>query len=142
MTGAADRRVLLERLAEEDARLQRRPGELALVLLALDDPARITGVAGRRAEDAVLAEVAARLQVQLRRTDLLARSGDHEFAVVLPGAGAAAAAELAQRLRAAVAAGPVAGWDVTVTTASAVHDPARGADGLLADAVADLRARR
>ncbi len=142
VTGAADRRALDERLAEETARLARRPGELALVLLEVDGFARVTGIAGRRTADAVLAEVAARLHVALRRTDLLARTGDHEFAVVLPGTGARAAEELAQRLGHLVAEEPVAGWDVTVTTATAVHHPDRGADGLLADAAAAPRVQR
>ena len=139
VTGAANRRRFEERAAEEVARLERRPGDLALTLIDVDRLERITGTAGRGAGDAVLAEVAARVEVTLRRTDLLARLGD-EFAVLLPGTDLRSAEQLARRLRRVVREEPVAGWEVTVTTGAAAHEPGGGVERMRAEADAALHA--
>ena len=133
VTGVANRRRFDERLAEEVARLQRQPGVLALVLFRIDAPGA--------ASDDVLPEVAARaLTVLRRRTDLLARLGDGEFAVLLPGAGPGDATDMAQRVRDVVGARPVDGSTITVSTGTATYLPSRGATQFYADADAALQA--
>ena len=52
---------------------------------------------------------------ELRAYDLAYRLGGEEFAVLLPGADLRATTELADRLRAAVAAEPIAGVDITIS---------------------------
>ncbi|WP_432492841.1 sensor domain-containing diguanylate cyclase [Kineococcus auxinigenes] len=142
LTGVANRRRFDERLAEEVARLQRQPAPLSLVLVDVDRFEEVDGTAGRtaghRAGDAVLAEVAARARAVLRRTDLVARLGGAEFAVLLPDADATAADRSAQRVRRAVRERPVAGLAVTVTTGTATYVPSRGVEQFLADADAAL----
>ncbi|WP_432521039.1 diguanylate cyclase domain-containing protein [Kineococcus sp. SYSU DK006] len=138
LTGVANRRRFEERLAEEIARLHRHPGELALVLIDVDDFKQVNDSAGHQAGDTVLVEIAARTSGALRRTDLLARMGGDEFAVLLPGAGATDAAQLAQRVRRTVAARPIADLAITVSTGTAAYLPSRGPDQFYADADAAL----
>ncbi|WP_432503094.1 sensor domain-containing diguanylate cyclase [Kineococcus arenarius] len=138
LTGVANRRRFDERLAEEVARLQRRPGSLALVLVDVDRPGEAGGTAGHRAGDEVLAEVAARARSVLRGTDLVARLGGDQLAVLLPDADAAAAARAARRVRRVVRERPVAGAAITVTTGTAAYVPSRGVEQFLADADAAL----
>ncbi|NAZ87177.1 diguanylate cyclase [Kineococcus sp. T90] len=140
VTGAANHRRFEERAAEEVARLERGPGDLALTLIDVDRLERITDIAGRGAGDAVLAEVAARVEVALRRTDLLARLGGDEFAVLLPGTDLRSAEQLARRLRRVVREEPVAGWEVTVTTGAAAYEPGGGVERMRAEADAALHA--
>ncbi|WP_432565088.1 sensor domain-containing diguanylate cyclase [Kineococcus sp. SYSU DK003] len=142
LTGTADRRRLEEALAEHGARVQRHGGHLAMTLVDVDDFQRVNDVAGRGVGDGVLAEVAARLQVSLRVSDLLARLGGDEFVVLLPDTDLEAAGHLAERLEQVVADGPIAGWAVTVTTGTAEYRPDRGVEQLYADADAALRTGR
>lgn len=143
VTGVANRRRFDERLAEEVARLQRHPGTLALVLFRIDPPVGSGDRTWPQVADDVLAEVAARAMTVLRRrTDLIARLVDGEFAVLLPGAGPDDAADMAQRVREVVAARPVADQPVTVSTGTATYLPSRGPTQLYADADAALQAAR
>jgi len=70
----------------------------ALMLVDLDHFKQVNDQFGHPAGDAVLIETASRLLKQLRPVDLLARVGGEEFMIVLPGIGAAMAAEVADRL--------------------------------------------
>jgi diguanylate cyclase (GGDEF)-like protein len=70
---------------------------------------------GHETGDAVLRHIAYELRGQLRAFDLAYRLGGEEFAIVLPGADAAAGAELAEQLRAAIAAAPITAVPVTMS---------------------------
>ena len=73
----------------------------------------------RSAGDSVLRAVAARAAAAIRAGDLLARVGGEEFAILLPGADLARAAEAAERIRATLAEHPVeAGGTALAVTAS------------------------
>ncbi len=74
---------------------------------------------GHAAGDSVLRAVAARAAAAIRAGDLLARVGGEEFAILLPGADLARAAEAAERVRATLAERPVeAGGTALAVTAS------------------------
>ncbi len=107
LTGLANRRAFEEALRREVARARRGGEPLAVAALDVDHFKRVNDAHGHAAGDAVLAAVAARAAGALRAGDLLARVGGEEFAALLPGAGLAAAAEVAERIRAALAAAPV-----------------------------------
>lgn len=74
----------------------------------------------------MLIELARRLQGRLRATDLLARWGGEEFAVLLPHTSLEDAVQLADSLRALVAGDPVGGLPITVSVG--VTSMARGED--------------
>ncbi|WP_242346262.1 diguanylate cyclase [Anaeromyxobacter terrae] len=141
LTGLANRRAFEEALAGAVARAVRDGAALALAALDVDHFKRVNDAHGHAAGDAVLAAVAARATEALRAGDLLARIGGEEFAALLPGATLAAAAEVAERIRARISAAPVeAGAErVAVTVSAGVAALAPGEDGATLLARADER---
>jgi diguanylate cyclase (GGDEF)-like protein len=103
LTRLLNRRKLQEVLTDEVARANRYQTPLSLLLLDIDHFKVINDTHGHDAGDAVLVELAGRLGMGLRQVDRLARFGGEEFVVVAPGIDLPAAAELAERLRGAVA---------------------------------------
>jgi diguanylate cyclase (GGDEF)-like protein len=103
LTRVLNRRKLREVLIDETARANRYGTSLSLVMLDIDHFKAINDGYGHDAGDVVLVELAGRLAGGLRQVDRLARFGGEEFVVVAPGIDLAAAAELAERLRQAVA---------------------------------------
>jgi diguanylate cyclase (GGDEF)-like protein len=69
----------------------------------------------RAAGDQVLAGVGTALRSVLRARDFAGRNGGEEFAVLLPDTDIAAALEIAERVRAAIAEVTLPGTDVPVT---------------------------
>jgi diguanylate cyclase (GGDEF)-like protein len=108
LTGAANRRHFMKQLGQEIKRVQRSNGALALLSLDIDHFKHINDRYGHGAGDEVLQEFVQRINASLRRgTDWCARLGGEEFAIVLGGTGPGAAEQLAESIRAAVAAEPV-----------------------------------
>lgn len=100
LTGLPNRRIFLERLDLEMARISRyEQGETALLMLDLDHFKRVNDQYGHGVGDEVLQGFGLLLQSLLRRTDLAGRVGGEEFAALLPGTGVGGAVELAERLR-------------------------------------------
>ncbi len=84
LTGLRNRRLFLHDLHLQVAR-SRRYGEVAgLLVIDIDRLADINAVHGREAGDAVLQAVSRALMRRLRQTDLIARVGGDELAVLLP----------------------------------------------------------
>ena len=102
LTGLANRRQAEDALEAELSRAQRFGGPLALVVADLDDFKAINDRHGHPAGDTVLRELADVLRENTREVDLAARWGGEEFVVLLPGTDAAGAAQLAERVRAAL----------------------------------------
>ncbi|BDG03667.1 GGDEF domain-containing protein [Anaeromyxobacter oryzae] len=142
LTGLANRRAFDEALAREVARARRAGTPLAAAILDVDHFKRVNDGHGHATGDRVLAEVAARARAVLRAGDLLARIGGEELAALLPGADLAGAAELAERIRRAVAGAPItagpAALQVTASLGCAVLAP-DDADGGALLARADAR---
>jgi len=118
LTQVANRRFFERRLREEVSQWLRRGGDLSCLLVDLDCFKQINDQHGHQTGDLVLQEVARTLSKGLRTSDVLARYGGEEFVLLLPAAGSERAAEIAERLRAAVAAlalTPVQGTSLRVT---------------------------
>jgi diguanylate cyclase (GGDEF)-like protein len=77
---------------------------LALLALDVDHFKRINDQGGHQLGDTVLREVAQCCRASLRNTDLAARIGGEEFALLLPATDLAQAQQLAERLRQEIAA--------------------------------------
>ena len=150
LTGWHNRRYLQQRLKEELARAQRRGGTIACLMIDIDRFKGINDGYGHLAGDNALKEVAQRVDTQIRTMDTAARFGGDELAILLPEAGAAEAATLAERIREVIAAVPFAltaeiERTLTVSVGVASVSPGRHetdlkavADRLLADADAAL----
>ena len=83
LTGFHNRRYLHARLREELARAQRAHQSLACLMIDVDHFKRINDQYGHLAGDAVLREVARRMDAEMRISDTGARFGGDEFAIVL-----------------------------------------------------------
>ena len=107
LTGLGSRRALLAHLASTEQRSRPgavAPSTLALVLVDLDRFKAVNDTMGHDAGDDLLRQVGARLRAASREGDLLTRQGGDEFAVVLLGATAAAAARRAREVVLAIEA--------------------------------------
>jgi diguanylate cyclase (GGDEF)-like protein len=100
LTGIANRRRLQQMLDEEWTRARRYQRPLAFILLDLDHFKLLNDTRGHPEGDACLQAVAHYLAEALRRTsDLVARYGGEELAVLLPGTDLAGALKMAEQLR-------------------------------------------
>ena len=84
LTGLANRRHMIEQLGREFQRARRYRRPLSLVYIDLDGFKAINDRFGHMFGDEVLKNTALAMQAVLRSTDLLARIGGDEFAVLLP----------------------------------------------------------
>lgn len=137
LTELLNRSALLETLQRESARSSRGGGELAVIMVDVDNFKTINDSHGHLAGDAVLREIARRMRAAVRTYDSIGRYGGEEFVIVAPGCGIATARELAERLRSSVGGSEVVGPGValTVTVSLGVASSASStADDLLSAA--------
>jgi diguanylate cyclase (GGDEF)-like protein len=99
LTDLANRRRFMSGLEQEIARAARFCTPLSLVLFDLDRFKRVNDRYGHQVGDVVLRRTADAVRARIRGTDLAARFGGEEFAVVLPGSDASGAARFADNLR-------------------------------------------
>jgi diguanylate cyclase (GGDEF)-like protein len=115
LTGLRNVRSFRDRLQEELARYARYRQPLSLLLLDLDGLKAINDTRGHRAGDAALVQLGAEIRAEARATDTCARWGGDEFAVLAPSTPEGAAAALAERICARLAAqGAVRGLAVSI----------------------------
>ncbi len=135
LTGLANRAAFLVALDQEIAVARRRSHPFALLHLDLDGFAQVNDCDGRDAGDRLLRDVARILIPILDEDDIAARLGGDAFAI-LPSA-PASAADLAGRLRGAIAEAMAArGWLVTASIGTVTFGVAP-ADGTAALRAAD-----
>jgi diguanylate cyclase (GGDEF)-like protein/PAS domain S-box-containing protein len=148
LTGLFNRRRFEEELERHIAHGRRYGMDGALLMLDLDDFKAVNDGYGHRAGDGVLTEVAGVLRQRLRESDVVARFGGDEFAVLIPVGGEAEAAELADLLVEAIRTdveapeGPLdASVGVAVLEESATSDEilSRADDAMYADKSRDRR---
>ncbi|NUP07642.1 MAG: diguanylate cyclase [Polyangiaceae bacterium] len=86
LTGLANRALFMIHLNRAIARWRRRPSpSFAVLLLDVDRFKTVNDTMGHLAGDALLVQLAARLQTCLRDVDTVARLGGDEFAILLDG---------------------------------------------------------
>ena len=107
LTGFHNRRYLHARLREELARAQRARQSIVCLMIDLDHFKRINDQYGHLAGDAVLREVAQRIDAEMRISDTGARFGGDEFALVLSEAAITDGERVAARVLHAVRNQPV-----------------------------------
>lgn len=108
LTGAFNRRYLLQNLNHELRRAHRSHGDLSVLVLDFDHFSLVNDHYGHAAGDAALTELVKRIQSSLPRNgDWCARLGGDEFVVVLPHTDITGAGVLAEKLLRAVNAAPL-----------------------------------
>jgi diguanylate cyclase (GGDEF)-like protein len=131
LTGWNNRRYLQVRLVEELAQARRDASTLVCLMLDIDHFKSVNDTYGHAAGDAVLRELAQRIESQVRVSDIAARYGGEEFVVLLPGAELESGKLLAERIREAISATPIEignGKSVTVTASIGIASIAPGRD--------------
>jgi len=106
LTGINNRRYFDHRSLEEITHARRHSLPLACMFLDIDKFKHINDSHGHQAGDDVLRRVAALIRQQLRASDIIARYGGEEFVVLLPQTGGKQSADVAERIRASIAALP------------------------------------
>jgi diguanylate cyclase (GGDEF)-like protein len=131
LTGWHNRRYLAVRLKEELARARRDGSKLVCLMLDIDHFKRVNDSWGHAAGDAVLRELAQRIDFQVRASDVAARYGGEEFVVLLPSTDVTSASKLAERIREEIAASPIVlpcGESVTITASIGIAEVSPGPD--------------
>jgi diguanylate cyclase (GGDEF)-like protein len=108
LTGFFNHRYLQERLAEEVVRATRTHRPVSVVMLDLDDFKVVNDSFGHLYGDRVLVHVADLIRSVLRASDIPARYGGDEFALILPETAPEGAALVTRRLLRTFAASPFA----------------------------------
>jgi diguanylate cyclase (GGDEF)-like protein len=145
LTGLANRRLLLDRLAIALARATRSAAPVTVLFLDLDGFRAVNDQLGHEAGDQVLRSVARGIVAAVRPDDTVARLGGDEFVVASERVEHRHLAELVQRVRWTAATawpGPLA-ISASVGVARSSHDDT--AEGILAraeDAMYDAKRSR
>ena len=98
LTDLPNRQLLVDRMTQAMAQARRHQQPLALLFLDVNQLRHVNDNFGHTAGDGILREVAQRLRQSLREVDTVARLGGDEFAVLLPGATAEGASQVADKL--------------------------------------------
>lgn len=153
LTGWHTRRYLHARLREEIGRAQRRSSSIACLMMDVDHFKAINDTFGHMAGDEALREVTSRIESLIRASDVAARFGGDELALLLPDTDAPSARQLVLRIQQALATpvelAPGRPWPITLSIGLAALRPTRAdndykalAERLLAEAdVALYRAK-
>ncbi len=118
LTGIFNRRHLDEHLRRVISSARRHGRTVGVLLVDIDHFKDVNDRYGHLAGDAVLIEVARRLQAAIRTEDALGRWGGEEFIAVLTDTPADSIGVLAERMRRAIASAPFiveGGIEITVT---------------------------
>jgi two-component system cell cycle response regulator len=123
LTGAFNRRYLMEQLPREVDRCRRYGHALSVVLCDIDHFKRVNDSFGHSVGDAVLTLFVERIRSLTREgVDWIARYGGEEFVIVLPETPYAGGMMAAEKLRAAIAAStlPTTCGDLSITASFGV----------------------
>jgi len=142
LTGALNRRAILESLSKELKRAARKQSALSIGLCDIDHFKQVNDTYGHQAGDVVLCGVVEAIQKRLRGYDLVGRYGGEEFLVVAPDSTGSKQEGVYERLRYQIDQLKVAtrfgDVNVTVSIGVAGTDDGNTVDHLLAAADAAL----
>jgi two-component system cell cycle response regulator len=107
LTGAYNRRYLMEQLPRELERCRRYAYPLSVLMCDIDRFKQINDAGGHAAGDEVLQQFAARAQKSIRtNSDWVARYGGEEFLIVLPETDYDGAMQVAEKVRTLIGSTP------------------------------------
>ncbi len=102
LTKIYNRRYFNEQLGSEIIRSERYNKDLSLVMIDIDHFKKVNDLYGHDVGDSVLKELAHLIQLSIRKSDIFARLGGEEFAVITPETNVENALILSEKLRKAV----------------------------------------
>jgi two-component system cell cycle response regulator len=114
LTGLWNRVATFDLLRAELSRASRLPSPVSVLMADVDRFKEINDQHGHLAGDGVLREVARRMRAAVRSHDAVGRYGGEEFLLILPGSELRAGYGQAERIRAAIAAGPFSTGGVSI----------------------------
>lgn len=146
LTGLYSSSYFTARLEEEIRRRARYGGEMALLLIELDDFKEFKETFGTRRGDLLVEHLAEVMRISVRNTDVLARHQSSAFALICPHCSPSEATIITQRLTKLIDSTEFEGDELEPVTMHTVSigigtcpDPAHDAKDLLALAEAGLR---
>jgi diguanylate cyclase (GGDEF)-like protein len=149
LTGVANRLAWQEELRALELDRRRSSSPAAVVMIDVDGLKRVNDELGHAAGDRLLRRCAALLAAEVRSTDLVARIGGDEFAVLLRPADESKAYAWCERLHARLAEGhdasPALGWSfgyASVPPAASLAEAVDQADRRMYEMKLARRARR
>ncbi len=107
LTGLANYRYFLQALDQEMERTMRSGQPTSLIMLDIDHFKKVNDSWGHETGNQALKHVAGMIARTVRRLDIACRYGGEEFAVILPDTDLGAAAQVAERIRQAIAESPL-----------------------------------
>lgn len=98
LTELWNRRYMIKRLHEEDARIQHTQGSASIAVIDLGNFKKINDTYGHARGDRALVQIAAILREGLRQTDYVARTGGDEFLIYFADLSLTKAKKIMERL--------------------------------------------
>jgi two-component system, cell cycle response regulator len=107
LTGAYNRRYMMEQLPRELERCRRYGNPLSVIMCDIDHFKQLNDAQGHEAGDDILQQFVARVQRSIRtNSDWVARYGGEEFVIVLPETDHTGGLYVAEKIRAIIASSP------------------------------------
>ncbi|HEY8833748.1 MAG TPA: diguanylate cyclase [Gemmatimonadaceae bacterium] len=132
LTGLDNHRELMQRLDHEEARCKRERRSFSVLVGDVDHFKQYNDAFGHPAGDEVLKAISEIMREAARPVDCVARYGGEEFVVMMPDTGPTDALELAEHIRARVAAKKFMGRKMTLSIGVATFpEDADSAEGLI-----------
>jgi len=132
LTGLDNHRELMQRLDHEEARCKRERRSFSVLVGDVDHFKQYNDAFGHPAGDEVLKAISDIMRESARPVDCVARYGGEEFVVIMPDTAANDALELAEHIRARVAAKKFHGRKMTLSIGVATFpEDADSAEGLI-----------
>lgn len=126
LTGLSNRRYMMERLKEEEARSSRGGIPMAILMCDIDRFKRVNDTYGHEFGDLVIREVTGIICDNTREYDVLSRWGGEEFLLLLPETNLDGAVSVAEKIRKAVERKTITSgkseYNVTLTIGAALYD--------------------
>jgi diguanylate cyclase (GGDEF)-like protein len=122
LTGLFNHRHFWHLLHNELSRADRSKGDLAIVLLDIDDFKKVNDQFGHPVGDVLLQSFADVVRESVRETDIVARYGGEEFAVMLPNTERTGAMRVAEKIRRSIEQMDfkVPDTDITITVTASI----------------------